>query len=64
MCRLDTSSVAMPIVTQQGRDLISTFAQLLVNRGFEIASFTFVKLVQNAALGNFSVYILPVGSYW
>jgi len=64
MCRLDTSSFAVPIATQQDRDLISTFAQLLLNRRFEIASFTCVKLVQNVALGNFSVHLLPVGSYW
>jgi len=54
----------MPIATEQDRELISTFAQLLVNRRFELLSFTCVKLVQNAALGNFSVYLLPVGSYW
>lgn len=64
MRRLDTSSVAMPIATQQDRELISTSAQLLVDRRFEIASFTCVKLVQNAALGIFSVYLLPVGIYW
>jgi hypothetical protein len=64
MRRLDTSSVAMPIATQKERELISISAQLLVDRRCEIASFTCAKLVQNAALGNFSVYLLPVGNYW
>jgi hypothetical protein len=41
-----------------------TSAQLLVDRRNEIAAFTCVKLVQDAALGNFSVYLLPVGYYW
>jgi len=62
--RLDTSSVVMPIATQQERDLISNSAQLLDDRRYEIASFTCAKLVQNAALGNFSVYLLLVGNYW
>jgi hypothetical protein len=37
MRRLDTSSVAMPIASQQEREIICTSAQLFVDRWYEIA---------------------------
>jgi len=64
MYRLDTRSVAMPVATQQDRELISTSTQLLVDRRFVIAFFACSKPVQNAALGNFTVYHLHDGNYW
>jgi len=54
----------MSIATQQDRELISTSTQLLVHCRFEIASFTCAKLMQNGALGNLGVYLLPAGNYW